>query len=166
MERNYLMKDKINLIDGLTFAKIPKNDEKTLMKCAEVISIQEPWITLKISKTDSYNFLSSDIVTNFGLFREAELLGFISLQLNGVLTPFIRRIAILPDYQNKGYGRALMEETENMVKKNSQNIFLLVSSFNEGARKFYQRLGYTETGVIKDLLLPGYDEILMRKVLR
>ena len=42
-------------------------------------------------------------------------------------------------------------------------MYLCVSDFNSGARRFYQRLGYEEVGMLRDLLLPGKAEVLMRK---
>jgi hypothetical protein len=40
-----------------------------------------------------------------------------------------------------------------------------VSSFNPDARRLYERLGYSVVGELKDLIVPGHSEILLRKTL-
>jgi RimJ/RimL family protein N-acetyltransferase len=39
----------------------------------------------------------------------------------------------------------------------------MVSSFNTGAKRLYERLGFSETGILKDYVIRGSDEYLMRK---
>jgi ribosomal protein S18 acetylase RimI-like enzyme len=56
-----------------------------------------------------------------------------------------------------------MAYAEERIFKQTPNVFLCVSSFNTGAQKFYKRIGYTVIGELKDYLVSGYDEILMRK---
>jgi ribosomal protein S18 acetylase RimI-like enzyme len=38
-----------------------------------------------------------------------------------------------------------------------------VSSFNHGARRLYERLGYREVGELANYIVEGYSEILLRK---
>jgi ribosomal protein S18 acetylase RimI-like enzyme len=42
-------------------------------------------------------------------------------------------------------------------------VFLLVSSFNAGARALYERLGYEQAGELPDYVIDGHSEILMWK---
>jgi ribosomal protein S18 acetylase RimI-like enzyme len=58
-----------------------------------------------------------------------------------------------------------MDFAEKRVFRDSPNIFLCVSSFNEGARRLYERLGYTPVGELEDYLVAGHAEILMRKTI-
>ena len=39
------------------------------------------------------------------------------------------------------------------------------SSFNTRARALYERVGFEYVGTLKDLIVKGYDEILLRKTL-
>ncbi len=43
--------------------------------------------------------------------------------------------------------------------------FLCVSSFNDGARRLYERLGYQYIRELRDHLMPGASELLYRKFL-
>jgi ribosomal protein S18 acetylase RimI-like enzyme len=42
-------------------------------------------------------------------------------------------------------------------------VFLCVSSFNDAARRLYERLGYAAVGRLPNFLVDGHDEILMMK---
>jgi ribosomal protein S18 acetylase RimI-like enzyme len=67
------------------------------------------------------------------------------------------------DRRAAGIGRQLMEELERRAFERWPNVYLCVSDFNSGARAFYRRIGYEEIGALRDLILPGKAEILMRK---
>jgi RimJ/RimL family protein N-acetyltransferase len=41
-----------------------------------------------------------------------------------------------------------------------------VSSFNPRAQKFYAKMGYEKIGVLRDLVVTGHDEWLLRKTVR
>ena len=56
-----------------------------------------------------------------------------------------------------------MDFVEEQIFSVRPNVFLCVSSFNEEARRFYLRRGYTVVGTLKDYTVKGYDEIFMRK---
>lgn len=40
-----------------------------------------------------------------------------------------------------------------------------MSSFNQDAQRWYQRMGYQAIGELKDYLVAGHSEILMRKTI-
>ena len=56
-----------------------------------------------------------------------------------------------------------MEKAEEIIFSYSPNVFLCVSSFNKKAKRFYERLGYKRVGILKDFLIKGADEYLLRK---
>jgi len=45
------------------------------------------------------------------------------------------------------------------------NIFTRVSSFNKRAQDLYRRLGYRAVGGLKDYIVAGRSEILLRKTI-
>jgi len=59
----------------------------------------------------------------------------------------------------------LVAFAEERILRISPNIFMCVSSFNQGARRLYQRLGYTVVGELSDYIVQGHSEILLRKTL-
>lgn len=56
-----------------------------------------------------------------------------------------------------------MEFAEQRIFRDSPNVFICVSSFNDAARRLYERLGYQKVGELRDLIVPGASEHLMRK---
>lgn len=59
----------------------------------------------------------------------------------------------------------MMAFIEKEIFSTCANLFLCVSSFNPDAQKFYLKLGYEKIGVLKNYLVEGHDEILMRKTI-
>lgn len=49
------------------------------------------------------------------------------------------------------------------ILRESPNVFMCVSSFNQDARRLYQRLGYQVVGELTDYIVRGHSEILLRK---
>lgn len=53
-------------------------------------------------------------------------------------------IDILPDYQSKGIGSKLIKAfCDNLKEKGVKGVMLIVGTENEGARRFYERNGFT-----------------------
>ncbi len=76
---------------------------------------------------------------------------------------YIRALAVDKKHRGMGIGSMLMDEAEKRIFKYRDNAFLLVSSFNKEAIAFYLKRGYEIVGEIKDALIPGESEIIMRK---
>jgi ribosomal protein S18 acetylase RimI-like enzyme len=79
---------------------------------------------------------------------------------------YLRLIAMLPGAEGKGAGAALLAAFEAETAKHSRHAFLLVSDFNEGAQRFYERHGYARAGALRGLVLPEVAELLYWKKLR
>lgn len=116
-------------------------------RCREVAlaGIEEGWI--KVAEVN-------DEVIGFIIYRV-----FDGFPLGG----YIRAIAVKENYRGLGVGSKLMDAAEKDIFKYRANAFLLVSSFNKLARKFYEKRGYEYVGEIKDAILPGESEIILRK---
>jgi ribosomal protein S18 acetylase RimI-like enzyme len=79
---------------------------------------------------------------------------------------YLKLIAVLPGGEGEGTGAALLRAFEAETARASAHAFLLVSDFNEGARRFYAREGYREVGPLPGLVLPDVAEVLYWKRLR
>jgi GNAT superfamily N-acetyltransferase len=77
--------------------------------------------------------------------------------------PYLRLIAVDPRRRGAGLGTRLLAAAEVRAAEVGRDFFLLVSDFNEGARRFYARAGWTEVGGLTDLVLQGVTEVLMHK---
>ncbi len=79
---------------------------------------------------------------------------------------YLRLIAMLPGAEGKGAGAALLSAFEAETASESRHAFLLVSDFNTGAQRFYERHGYVRAGALRGLVLPDVAELLYWKKLR
>ncbi len=79
---------------------------------------------------------------------------------------YLRAIGVHPAQTGSGVGSALLAAVEQQAAAFTDDLFLLVSDFNEAARRFYRRHGYVQVGAIPGYVLPDVTELLFRKRLR
>ena len=133
--------------------------------CAELMASSEPWLTLGRNFDDCLKLLNEPGKEIYIARAAKDFVGFIVLQLRGPFTCYIQTIGITPKWRNRGVGTHLINFAEERIFRDSPNVFLCVSSFNTEAQKLYARLGYERVGELKDYLVKGYSEILMRKTI-
>jgi Acetyltransferase (GNAT) family len=83
--------------------------------------------------------------------------------LRGLLRGYVQILCVRADCHRQGLGSALLRWAEERIFRDSPNVFICVSSFNAGARRLYERLGFELVGTLRELLVPGHDELLLRK---
>lgn len=135
--------------------------------CASIMANSEPWITLSRTYEESLQILTDSLADSskevYLATQEGELSGFIILNLKGAFIGYVQTICIDAKSRGKGIGSKLLKFAEERIYRESPNVFLCVSSFNVEAKRLYERLGYEIVGELKDYLIRGYSEILMRK---
>ena len=90
-------------------------------------------------------------------------MGFVVLTFQGPLSGYVQLLGVGASARGQGVGRALMALAERIAFARGPNLFLCVSDFNTGARRFYAHLGFQEVGRLADFLVQGEDEWLLRK---
>lgn len=83
-------------------------------------------------------------------------------------TWYIAVASIYPEYQGKGFGRALLAEAESIARAAGKDrLTLMVGSFNTRAYALYEKCGFTEWERRPFVPFPGSDEpgewVLMAK---
>ncbi|MEN8186571.1 MAG: GNAT family N-acetyltransferase [Bacteroidota bacterium] len=139
------------------------NSEKEIVICAEIMSSSDPWITLGITKKEMIRTLNDPLLEIFVVENDNEIIGTFVLQTKGAFTGYLKSIAIKENWRGKNLGEFMMDFIEKRIFAGSPNVFLCVSSFNKKAQKFYSKLGYEKVGLLKNYVIQGHDEILMRK---
>ena len=94
----------------------------------------------------------------------AGLAGAMTVRWPWLHGPYLELLAVLPEAQGRGLGGALLGWLIAQVPS-SRNLWVAVSAFNTGARRFYARHGFVEVGTVPGLVRDGFDEILLRKAL-
>jgi ribosomal protein S18 acetylase RimI-like enzyme len=141
-----------------------KNAEEAKV-CARLMANSEPWITLRRTYDQCIKILSDPTKEIYIAVIENKIVGFIIFLMRGPLVGYIQTIAVKPELRNKGIGTKLLKFAEDKIFHRTSNVFMCVSSFNKKAQKLYQRLGYEVIGELKDYIVPGHSEILIRKTI-
>jgi ribosomal protein S18 acetylase RimI-like enzyme len=75
---------------------------------------------------------------------------------------YLRLIAVGSGHRGAGVGRRLVEALEETHLRHG-GIMLLASADNTGARRFYERLGYRQVGLLPGYVVPDLDELIFFK---
>ena len=123
----------------------------------------EPWLTLRLSLETALAVLT-DPAKEVDVIRDANgVAGFVVIDMRGLLRGYVQILCVRPDCRRQGLGSALLRWAEERIFRDSPNVFICVSSFNPGARRLYERLGFALVGTLRELLVAGHDELLLRK---
>jgi len=132
-------------------------------ECARMMAASEPWITLRRDRAAALAVLTDPQRETYGAFRDGRLAGFVVLVMRGAFIGYIQSVCVAPGLRGQGIGGRLMRFAEERILRETPNVFLCVSSFNPDARRLYERLGYEVVGELRDYIVAGHAEILMRK---
>jgi pimeloyl-ACP methyl ester carboxylesterase/ribosomal protein S18 acetylase RimI-like enzyme len=131
--------------------------------CAEIMATSDPWTTLGRTFEMSLGLVRDPMrETHVALDGDA-VIGFVVLQLRGPFTGYLQSIGVRADRRGGGIGARLLAHAERRIWREMPNVFICVSSFNPRAKALYLRSGYEEIGLLRDYVMPGYDEWLLRK---
>ena len=147
--------------DGLSIQRLERLEQAEA--CARMMAESEPWITLGRGYSESLTILTDPSREVYLAVDGEEVAGFVVLEMMGAFTGYVKSIYVSPRYRRGGVGAQLMFFTEERVFRERPNVFLCVSDFNVGARRFYERLGYLAVGELRDYIVRGRSEILLRK---
>ncbi|MBI5241237.1 MAG: GNAT family N-acetyltransferase [Elusimicrobia bacterium] len=137
--------------------------KEELEACGRIMSSQEPWLTLRRGYDHALALLKNPEREVYVAAVDGAVAGFIILAMGGALKGYIQTIAVSPDWQGRGIGSRLMAFAGERIFSESPNAFICVSDFNPDARRLYERLGYKLVGELKDYVVKGHSELLLRK---
>ena len=132
-------------------------------ECAELMVTSEPWVTLRLARETALAILT-DPAKEVHAIRDANgVAGFVVIDMRGLLRGYVQILCVRPDCRRQGFGSDLLRWAEEQIFRDSPNVFICVSSFNPDARRLYERRGFQLVGTLQELLVPGHDELLLRK---
>ena len=134
---------------------------------ADMLVRLDPWRTLGYTADGLARYFLRD---DPGLHRYRVVAGGAAAGVVCVRHPWLRGayielIGLDPIGRGKGFGGDIVAWIEDETRGRAANLWALVSSFNEPARRFYARRGFVEIAPLEDLVAKGYQEILLRKPL-
>jgi ribosomal protein S18 acetylase RimI-like enzyme len=150
-------------IANLEIKRLQHDDE--VSQCARLMADSEPWITLQRNYEESLRILRNPSKEVYVAVIKTKVAGFIILDMNGSFKGYIQTLAVKPEWRNQGIGSQLIRFAEERIFRDAPNVFMCVSSFNQEAQRLYIRLGYERIGELKDYIISGHSEILLRKTI-
>ena len=142
--------------------------QSDVMPLARLMAYTPLWQRYNVTEATAARRLSDGLACG-ATIAVAELngapVGFVWYVKRGAFdrSGYIKLIGVTQEQRGNSIGRALMEHAEAVLLADSPDVFLLVSDFNQDARKFYARLGYNQVGAIPDYVVPGITELIFQK---
>ena len=129
------------------------------------MATSEPWIRLRRGYDECLALVQPQPDTEVFVVQEGgRPVGFVVLRPRGVAgSPYLASIAVDPGARGRGVGSALLAFVEQRFRPTYRHLFLCVSSFNQRARRLYERQGFRLVGEFPDYVIDGASEILMHK---
>jgi ribosomal protein S18 acetylase RimI-like enzyme len=132
---------------------------------AGVMAASDPWVTLGIGLDTSLKIMANTTRERYLARVQGIPAGFLVINMSGGFTGYIQLLGVATGHRGQGVGRTLLEFAEQRIFRETPNVFICVSDFNRDARGFYAKLGYEEVGELKDYVVRGHNEILLRKTI-
>lgn len=129
------------------------------------MAASEPWITLGRTYDDSLKIVGDPSKEVYLAAHGDALVGFVILNMRGAFVGYIQTLCVAPECRGKGIGSLLIKFAEQRILSETPNVFMCVSSFNKAAQRLYERLGYDVVGELRDYVVAGHSEFLLRKTI-
>jgi ribosomal protein S18 acetylase RimI-like enzyme len=139
------------------------NDPADEKWSAGVMAASDPWLTLGIGFETSLRIMGNSSRERYLARVDGHPAGFLILNMSGGFTGYVQLLGVAPEQRGQGIGRALIEFAERRIFRDVPNVFICVSDFNHPAQAFYSKLGYHAVGELKDYVVRGHAEVLLRK---
>lgn len=158
--------DRIGRTTGgleVALRSLTDDEPATLGAALEAI---DPWRRYPVDADGLARFLAAVVpgVRSFAVTAGGDLAGAIVVQPNWLRGPYLQLLAVLPEFQGQGIGRAVLEWLEREGRAASaRHVWIMVSEFNSPARAFYARQDYREIAPVPAVVADDITEILVCK---
>jgi [ribosomal protein S18]-alanine N-acetyltransferase len=142
----------------------PLQNDDDARACAAMMIATDPWLTLRRTFDQALRVVTDPAAETYVAREDGIVHGFIAISPRGAFNNgYIRSVCVAADARGRGIGSQLVAFAEKRIFRECKNVFLCVSSFNPRARALYERLGYETVGEMRDYVIAGASEIVMRK---
>ena len=132
---------------------------------AATMAASEPWVTLETGYERSLKLLGNATRERYLANVSGEPAGFLVISMQGAFVGYVQLVGVASKFRGQGVGRSLLEFAEERIFRETPNVFICVSDFNRQAQGFYAKLGYQRVGELRDFIIAGHAEILLRKTI-
>ena len=109
--------------------------------------------------------LKEEGVETFGLFYQDRQVGFVAVEKASDTLYYMEKLAVLPEYRHRGFGKRLMDFVFDHVKQQDGNT-VSIGIINESSvlKNWYSNYGFVETGIRRFEHLPFVVCFMEKKV--
>ena len=134
-------------------------------EAAIAILDSDPWRRLGYRRNDWLRLLTTPLDDREGwvVTTPDDVVGLALVRPRFLAGDYLELFAVAEAARGQRCGATLLAHVESVTFERGCNLFVCVSDFNEGARRFYARQGYAHVGTLPDLLVAGSAELLLRK---
>ena len=152
-------------LSGCRLVRLRAEDARPV---ADMLAGMSPWLDLSYSAIQLENYLSAHdpSLHRYAVMVEAMVAGVVAVRYPWLRGSYLELIGLCTNQQGRGLGTAILQWMERETETLALNCWVLVSSFNESARRFYLRQGFREITTLEALVSRHSHELLLRKVLR
>lgn len=151
---------------GLIFKQVSEDAE--LEKCVDVIrnsfitvakdfnlTIENAPTNPAFIKFENLAKMRENGVAMFGVCDENEQVGFVAVEKANEDVFYMEKLAVLPQFRHKGYGKAIMDFVFEYVKNNGgKRVRIGIINENMILKKWYENYGFSEIEIKKFNHLP------------
>lgn len=144
---------------------LPLQETQAIWLAQQLVTMT-PWQDLAYQAPTLQRYLlsSQSDFESLCLWVDKQPAGVICLRSPWLRGTLLELLAILPDFQQQGWGRWLMQWLRESAKSRQQhNLWTLTSAFNTPAIQFYTAQGFTPIGQLDDFIVEGQHELLLRQ---
>lgn len=124
----------------------------------------DPWVTLGRTREACLALVNHPLrETYVARDDRGEVVGVLILAMQGAFVGYIQTVCVAGEHRGRGLGSRLLAFAEERIFQESPNAFICVSSFNPRARALYERRGFEPVGELRDYIVRGHSEWLLRK---
>ncbi len=125
----------------------------------------DPWRTLNYSSESLFKYLlrQDTALKRYVIVKEDNICGVTGIRYPWLRGAYIEMLGIFESYQRTGIGNEIIKWAEMQSKTESENLWVIVSEFNQNAVNFYERKEFVKIAAICGLIKPGFNELLYRK---
>jgi len=141
------------------------NNENDAELISNNLAKLDPWRTLNYSSENLFKyFLRHDpALKRYVIVKDNNICGVTGIRYPWLRGAYIELLGIFESYQRIGIGSEIIQWAEEQSGIESENLWVIVSEFNQNAINFYEKKGFIKTASIRDLIKPGFNELLYRK---
>jgi len=149
----------------MTSYRIRPFDPREACEVTAILAGSEPWTTLGYAPEAWERHFAALPPEREALVLEldARVAAIAVLRPGFLYGDYLELLAVAGPHRGCGLGTTLLARVEAAAFARGTNLFACVSDFNRAARRFYAARGYREVGLLQGLIIPGHDEILLRK---